>query len=295
MAYSVMPASRPRPGTVTAGSALVLVAAVLLAVLALVEFSAIDSAGDELDKLYTSSDMQGFGRTFAAVFFGGAGGLDVLFALTLGILGVFDLKGKRAARIMTWIFGSLALVCCGCGSAVYSGLGFESLPVSQGSPGGPDQPTNEQVADALLRALPSWFTGAILGIVLAMILSLLTGLVLLAVPPSNAYFRKLPDGWLPPTDWPSGYPGGYTPIDPWAGGYPSGGYPPGDYAPGGYAPGGYPGGTQPGDPGAQPGAQPPPRELLPPSTGFPPPGPFPPPGEYPQPGESPRPPQPPGA
>jgi len=223
----VMPGPKPRPAVVTAGSVLILVGALALAVLAIVEFSVLNAAGEALNALYTTPDTKGFGTAVALVFFGGAAALDIIFAVTLGILGVFDLRGKRPARIMSWIVGGLALVCCGCGSAVYSGVGFETLPVTQGSNQASDGPTNEQIADALLGALPSWFTGAVLGLVIVMIMTLLIGLILLSLPTSNAYFRKEPEAWLPAGDWP-GYPGGYSggypavypATDPWTGKYP---------------------------------------------------------------------------
>lgn len=262
MAYQVMPARPPRPASVTAAVALLYLAVAALLVVAVAQFLVIGPTGRAVEAVSTGTQDEGFGTAFTAVLFGGGGALNGLFALTLGVLAGFDLAGKRAARVMTWIVAPLAALCCGCGSGIYTEVAFNSATTSASTAG--QEITPEQMA-AIADGLPSWYTPVVLLTVAVLALGVLGATIALALPPSNDYFRKPPGGWLPPGAWP-GYPG-----------YPGGGYPPGPAYPGGYpggyptAPGAYPGGypTQPpqpwpyGEPPA-PGDQPPGAEPRPP-------------------------------
>lgn len=225
MAYPFMPAVKRRPVSVTVAAALLFVAAAALVGVAVAQFSVIGPTGRALEATMTNTADRGFGTAFAAVLFGGGGAVNVLFGLSLGLLAAFDLRGKRPARIMSWIIGPLALVCCGCGSAVYTDVAFANVAGTT-SAGGRDL-TTEQMA-AMGEALPAWFTAAVLILVAVMALSVATAMVLLGVPPSNAFFRKEPEGWLPPTGWPGGYPSAPAPYPaPWdRPSYPEPGTPP---------------------------------------------------------------------
>ena len=243
MAYPVMLEQRRRPGTVTAAAVLMFTAAAALLGMAVAEFSVIGPVGAAMEAVNPDPDAEGFGTTFAAFFFGGAGVLDVLFALTLALLAGFNMAGKRPARIMSWIFGGLAVLCCGCGSVAYSDVLFDSAPTGAGS--GASDLSDAEMA-AIGDALPSWFTGSVVAFVGLLALCVIVATILLALPPSNDFFRKRPEGWIPAGDWVGGYPGAP------AAGYP--GYPPG-------YPTGYPG--APAWPPVEAPGYPPPTDYPP--------------------------------
>ncbi|HLT10289.1 MAG TPA: hypothetical protein VK028_05710 [Micromonosporaceae bacterium] len=234
MAYPVVPARPTRPGSVTVAGVLVFAAAAALLAMAVAQFLIIGPVGQAVEEVTTDPAEEGLGTALAAVLFGGGGVLNALVALSLGILAGFDLAGKRAARVMTWIVAPLGLVCCGCLSAVYTEFVFSTA--GSGPPTGSQDVTPEQMA-AIAEGMPAWYTPVILVAVGVLGLSVLGAVIALAVPQSNEYFRKRPEGWMP-AGWP-GYP-------PAPGGYPApGAYPPaGTYPPSGTyppAPGGYPG------------------------------------------------------
>src|SRR5690606_5777849 len=120
VAYPVVPARPTRPGSVTVAGVLVFAAAAALLAMAVAQFLIIGPVGQAVEEVTTDPAEEGLGTALAAVLFGGGGVLNALVALSLGILAGFDLAGKRAARVMTWIVAPLGLVCCGCLSAVYT-------------------------------------------------------------------------------------------------------------------------------------------------------------------------------
>ncbi len=281
MAYPVMLEQRRRPGTVTAAAVLMFTAAAALLGVAVAEFSVIGPVGEAMEAVNPDPDAEGFGTTFAAFFFGGAGVLDVLFAITLSLLAGFSMAGKRPARIMSWIFGGLAVVCCGCGSVAYSDVLFDSA--TTGAASGASDLSDAEMA-AIGEALPSWFTGSVVVFVGLLVLSVIGATILLALPPSNDFFRKLPEGWIPAGAYPgapgAGYPGyppgyptgyssppawppveapGYPPPTDYPPSYPASSYPPPSYPPPSYAP-----------PSNPPPSYPPPWDVQGTSDGDPP-------------------------
>jgi hypothetical protein len=150
--------------------------------------------------------------------------INLLFAAGLAILGIFNNRGRNGARITTWVLGAISLCCSGfglAGTAVTSSLNVDS---STG-------PTNAEVEAALSRVLPSWYEPLSLVLTVISLLAILGAVILLALPASNAYFRKAQPAWDPNQQLP--YPG-------------QPGYPP----PGAYQPGQPP--AQPYQPGQQP-------------------------------------------
>jgi hypothetical protein len=258
---------------VSVASALLFLGVVCLLAIAVAQFVVVEPTGRAMEAAVDTPGEEGSGTLFAGVLYGGGGSLNVLFAIALAVLAGLDLAGKRAARVMTWIVAPLTVLCCGCGSAIYSNLIFNSTMA--GSSTGNTDLTAEQV-QALGDALPPWFTPTVLLLVAVLLMCVIGTTIALALPASNEYFRKRTEVWIPPTGWPGAAPGGYPGAGAYPGGYPAGypgypGYP--DY------PAGYPG----GHPGTGPQGVPP----------VPPPWPYgqPPPPDTEQPGGEQRPPQ----
>src|SRR6185436_7231411 len=122
-------------------------------------------------------------------------------------------------------------------------------------------PSQSEIQSRLNDALPSWYQPVTMTVTVIILIAILATIILLALPASNAFFRKQPaaQGWDPsvpyPTYPPAGQPG-YPPV-----GQP--GYPGQPYGPAGQ-PGqsGQPG--QPYGPAGQPGQ---PAPGLPPYPG----------------------------
>ncbi|WP_203750031.1 hypothetical protein, partial [Actinoplanes cyaneus] len=235
--YPPMPPPQGRPATVTIASALLFVVAVAQVVFGILAFSALSKAGDVYDVAYSGTEFANLGSTvvaFAVVLVV----LYLIIGIGLGLLGFFDLRGKQPARVITWIVSGL-LMCCAVivpQTAVVLITDFASA-ISGNATGTSRLPTQRELDALLDGSVPGWFDSLGVWFTLFALPALIAVVILLAVPPSNRFFRKPAAGWNPYQQ--PGYPGGYVPS-----GY---GQPyPGAYPPPGAVPGGQPGPGQPG-------------------------------------------------
>jgi hypothetical protein len=162
-----------------------------------------------------------------------------------------------------------------------------SMNLDSSTTGAGNVPSNTEVQDAINGALPSWYEPLSTVLTVISLLAILGAVILLALPASNAFFRKVQPAWDPNQQFP--YPGGQP-------GYPQSGYPQSPYPGQPYQPGqpgqpyqpGQPGQPQPGQPGQpSPGQQPYQPEQPPPAPPSAPPasGPTPPTDPWGRPGE----------
>ena len=275
MSYTVPPAAadpRQRPGTVTAASYLLYIAAAVQVISAFVALSTMSAQRRAVDNAYADfPDLKDTvsNLTVGAIVVGAVVGL--LLAAGFVTLGVLNGRGKNVARIITWVIGGLAVCCFGGGIA----LGATGASNFGGGASTTNAPKPEDVQKAVNAELPSWYTGVTTLLGLIGLIAVLGAIVLLLLPPSNAFFRK-PDPGLAIPGYPGdpaypGYPGGGAPsggpaypnypADP---GYPGGGTaapPAGGPGEGGPASGGLPPAGMP--PGGDPAAQPPSGGLPP--------------------------------
>lgn len=190
------PGAGPRPGTVTASSMLLHLTAALLVLSAAVSvftYSALSTS--EIEDIYRQGGADAtVAETSAAVVLGAAYGgavITVLVAALFVVLGLSVNKGRQWARITTWVIGGIGLCCCGFGLA---GQALTSS-LTTGSQGGVDQ---DAITKALTDQMPAWTTSVSIVISVVQLLSLLTVIILLALPPSNNFFRKPAPEWTPP-------------------------------------------------------------------------------------------------
>jgi hypothetical protein len=239
------PAAKARPSSVTISSYLLFLVAAVFALGAIVSLSTLGTVSDVYRDAYAGTDLEGTEGVVTAFGVGGAV-LQLLFAAAFVALGLFNNRGRNASRIVTWVFGALGLCCAGLGVGG-SAVGNMGATGSTG-----DAPSGAEVTEMMNEALPGWVepVGMITNVIA--LIALLVAVVLLALPPSNEFFRKPQAAWEPPV--PGGtYPGyppapqGGAPGYPTQGGEP--GYPPPGGAPGQPPPGGDPGyPPPPGDP-----------------------------------------------
>lgn len=201
---------RTRPTVVTVAVWLLYLAAALQLISLVVDLSQLSTIADTYEDAYRGTGDEDAMRT-GAIFSTSAGAvIGGLFGIAFILLGIFTGRGKNPARITTWVIAGLG-VCCGTLGVIANAVSG-SLNLGSSDTG----PSPEELRERLDAALPSWYNPVVLTLAVLVLLSLLTVIILLALPPSNEFFRKPEAVWQPPT-----YPQ--------AGGYPQ----PGDYpAPG---------------------------------------------------------------
>jgi hypothetical protein len=258
-----VPEPRRRPTTVTVASYLLYVVSAVEVVTAILTLSNYSRTYDAIKAAYAGTAAEGAEGVVAGFSVGGAV-LNILLAIGFATLGYLDGRGKNPARVVTWVIGGISLCCVGIGlggTAYFSAMGSSSSSV----PGGPSQAEIQQRIDA---ALPSWYRPFSVVLALITLAAMLLVIILLALPASNAFFRKQPAGFDPNLVYPP-YPGGQYP------GYGQQPYPsppqPGPFGqPGQPAPGlpPYPGQPTP-PPASDPFAAPPPPPPGPQAPGTP--------------------------
>lgn len=137
----------------------------------------------------------------------------LLFAVTVSIMGIFNLKGKNGTRITTWVLAGLGLLCGVCGSV--GGAANLATGGSVGTSGSGDGGLN----GAMLRAaesVPGWYNTVLLLLAILNVVLYLAIIILLAVPVSNDFFRKpkpTVDVMLPPEAYVDEPPADDSPKD----------------------------------------------------------------------------------
>jgi hypothetical protein len=244
------PAAAARPGSVTISSYLLYLYAALGLIGVIIGLSVIGTTSDVYREAYEGTSAEGT-EAFVTVTSVIVAVVGLLFAVAFVVLAIFNNRGKNASRIVTWVLGGISLCCSGvslAGSAFTNSMNFDT--------GESDVPDASEVQRRVEDALPGWYTPVSITIAVISLLALLVALILLALPPSNEFFRKPAPAWEPPV------PGGAYPAYPPATAAPSPGAPP--------APGtGYP----PAPPATAPPAAPPPAAPPPGSPDAPAPAP----------------------
>jgi hypothetical protein len=226
------PAAPARPSTVTISSYLLYLYAALGLIGVVIGLSVIGTTSDVYREAYEGTSAEG-AEAFVTVTSIIVGVVGLIFAIAFVVLAIFNNRGKNASRIVTWVLGGISLCCSGvslAGSALSGSMNLDS--------GQNDVPDSAEIQRRLEDALPGWYTPVSITIAVISLLALLMALILLALPPSNEFFRKPAPAWEPPV------PGAAYPA------YPA--YPPATAAP---APGVPP---APGTVAAPPPAAPPP-------------------------------------
>jgi hypothetical protein len=276
--YPPAPAERARPTTVTVSSYLLFVVAAIQLISAIVGLSQVGTTARVLKDAYAGTAAAGAESVAAAIGVGSAV-FAILFAAGLSILAIFNNRGRQGSRVTTWVIGGLALCCNG-----FSVLGNAATRSMSLDSGGTTGPSSAEIQRQLDAALPGWYGAATVTLAVLALLCLLAAIVLLALPASNAFFRKLPagfatygPGYAVPSPYPQppygGPPPGYPPAgEPGAYGRPGPYGQPGPYAPPGsgqpsYGPPGPPPPSAPGPaPASDPWSAPPaPPPSVPPS------------------------------
>lgn len=188
MSYAVPADSgvKRRPTVVTIAAYLLFLVAILLIIGAILPLPSLSKVVDATREAYAGSTQptpdQVATITRASVIVVAV--LSVLLGVLFVILGMLDLRGSRAGRIVTWVFAGLGTLCtvCGLGGAGISGR-FSTGTTSNGL----DMKT---INDKINAAKPSWLTPVSVTLEAIALISLILVIILLALPAAHPYFRK---------------------------------------------------------------------------------------------------------
>ncbi len=188
---------RVRPGVVTISSYLLMFYAALAVLDVVVALTTLGAAREVYEEAFAGTTAEG---TEGAVVFAAAATsvVTLLFAVGFVVLALLNNRGMNPARITTWVVGGIALCC------VAVGLAFSAAgSVVEGDVSG-DVVSQEELNRRLDEALPSWHEPVLTATLGA--IALLVALILLALPPSNEFFRKPQQQWEPPLPGQPVYP-----------------------------------------------------------------------------------------
>jgi hypothetical protein len=279
--YAQPPEPRTRPRSVTISSYLLYAVAGVQLVTAVLLLTVLGTMTDVYREAYAGTSEEGLesivlgGNVVTVV-------ITVLISVGLVLLALFNNRGRNGSRITTWVIGGLSLCCGGLGVA---GSALTSSMNLEGSGG--NGPSATEVEQRLSDALPSWYNPISTTLSVIALVAMLVALILLALPASNAFFRKPAGHFDPSIPYPAypgqpPYPGQPQPGQPYPGqpSYPGQPYPgqpsysgqpyPGQPQPGQFQPGQpYPGQPQPGQfqPGQPYPGQPQPGQAPPETSG----------------------------
>lgn len=126
--------------------------------------------------------------------------LGLVFAVGLAVLAAFVNRGNQPARIISWVVLGLLLCCNGFGllGAAAGGL--------LGGAGGGGEVDQEELARRIEDAVPGWTAPVNYLLLFVGIVASTAGIILLALPKANEYFRRPQQIWEPPV------PGAYYPT-----------------------------------------------------------------------------------
>ncbi|MEH1123957.1 hypothetical protein [Micromonospora sp. CPCC 206061] len=199
MSDPTTPDARVRPGSVTISSYLLYLCAAIGVIGAVTQLATIGTVSDVYTEAYEGTTAEGTeGIATASVVV--ASVLGLLFAAGFVVLGILNSRGKNVSRIVTWVVGGISLCCTGFG--IVGTAASSSLNMSTG-----DGPDPAEIQDRINSELP-WLTPLSLTTSVITLVALLVALILLALPPSNEFFRKPTQAWEPPV------PGGAYPAYP---------------------------------------------------------------------------------
>lgn len=183
------PGPKTRPGSVAAVVWTQILTAVLLVASGIALFSVMSSVEDTVTKqLLEDPELADSGLTADNVSslmtftFALIAGVYVVMAIFYIILAMLVNKGKRPARILSWILSGIGLLCCGIGGIVGQ-LGSMTTNVN-------GQEYQDEATQAIEDATPGWVNAIDWATLIVLIVGSLLIIILLAVPASNEFFRK---------------------------------------------------------------------------------------------------------
>lgn len=127
-------------------------------------------------------------------------GFGLIFAIGFAVLAVFVNRGSQPARIVSWVVLGLMFCCNGFG---VFGAAAGGMVSGSGNTGDIDQ---QELARRVSDAVPGWVPPVNYVLLAIGIVASAAGIILLALPAANDFFRRPQQAWEPPV------PGAYYPA-----------------------------------------------------------------------------------
>jgi hypothetical protein len=184
-----------RPTVVTVSSYLLYLTAALRLISAVVSLTTINTISDVYRDAYSGTTGEGteaviVASTIVTVV------VSILFAAGLAVLAIYNNRGRQAARVTTWVIGGVLVCCSGIGAVGTAATSSMTFDTGNG-------PSASDVQRRLSDALPSWYTPTSVTLSVISLLAVLAAIILLALPASNAFFRRPAQaGWDPSMPYP---------------------------------------------------------------------------------------------
>lgn len=175
---------RRRPSAVaSAGYLLYAVAAmaVIAAILTFAQVGTIGNAARDSAKAGEDPDTAATGAQFGIV---GIAVIAVLAGAVFAVCAYYVMNGRNGMRVTTWVLGGLFALCLGC-SAIGNGAGAAIGTTASTTEG------TSSSTQSIANSFPAWYQVSTATLEGLSVLALLVVIVLLALPVSNAYFRKV--------------------------------------------------------------------------------------------------------
>ncbi len=187
---SVPGAPKRRPPVVTLAGYLLYLAALLLIINEILPLPYLSKIVDAAREAWATSgsnqttanqfaDTQRIAAIAVAV-------IAILMGVLFAVIGTLVLRGRQVGRILAWIFAGLGALCTLCLSA--GALVSSSMTTS--TVNGVD---TKAINDKIAAAQPSWLRPTQTALEIISLIALILVIVLLALPASNAFFRKEPE------------------------------------------------------------------------------------------------------
>jgi hypothetical protein len=174
------PAGRPRPGVVTGAVVLLYFIAAAQFLTGALGLLLLDDMRDAYEAAYGSETGRGPATT--AVIIGACFG--VLLAAGYSALGYLNGRGSHAARVTTWVILGLSMCCFG------GGVLFRTSP-TEPRISRTLYASRYEITSTISEMMP-WYYLATFGLSALSLLAAILVVVLLALPPANRFFRRLP-------------------------------------------------------------------------------------------------------
>lgn len=219
MSFAV-PASAPRvrPSTVSLAVIGLFTAAAIEVISVILSLLYAQKIADGTKKVYDQAGVTSsnagltIGSTIAVIF-------GFVIIVILVVLGYLVSRGNQVGRVLTWVFGGIALCCSifAFGSTLFASSLYETARKNS-----PSLPTWDQYQAAVYSEVPGWYRPVTTVLSIVLIIAILIAIIALALPASHPYFRKAEQQWEPPVPG-NGGPGGYPgqPGQPGFGGPPT--------------------------------------------------------------------------
>ncbi|CAM3098619.1 hypothetical protein [Stackebrandtia soli] len=182
---------RRRPGTVTTAVVIQVILVALTVISAILSMIYADTIADAMR---AELERQNVPPGEIDQYTGGSGAnlgsmaFSLVIALAYLVTAVFNWRGSRASRVVTWVLSGLFLLC----NVVLTSFSLASL----GEVEGVDLDAMVQAGN---DALPGWYGAWSMISLIVSLLGYLAVVILLALPASNEFFRKQePPVILPP-------------------------------------------------------------------------------------------------